>query len=97
MNITLTPDIEQFVTTLAKKQGTDAESVVLKALRECFFLKEKIQKKTADPPKNLADLLTGYVGCIDSSGTAEECVSLSENSGQRFAELLHKKQRQGKI
>jgi hypothetical protein len=41
MNITLTPDIERFANDLAKKQGTDVESIVLKTLRECFFFAHK--------------------------------------------------------
>jgi hypothetical protein len=95
MNITLTPDIERFANDLAKKQGTDVESIVLKTLRECFFRTQR--SKTVEQPESLADLLTGYVGAIDSGELAQGGLQLSENSGKRFTELLGRKQQQGKI
>lgn len=99
MNITLTPEIERIAVDFAKKQGTDVESVVLKTLRDCFFPKEKksAKKNVKKLPQSLSDLLAGYVGSIDSGELVDGGLQLSENSGKKFAEVLRKKQQQGKI
>ncbi len=98
MNLTLTPDIERALSKAARTQGTDIESVILKTLRECFLSKPRnIRQATPDQPKNLADMLTGYTGRIDSGELAKDGTQLSENTGKKFADLLLQKQQQGKI
>lgn len=96
MNITLTPDIEQILVEMAKKQEATVESIVLKTLRECLFHKEGKEGKLSER-NNLGDMLKGYVGTIDSGEVVQGGAQMSANTGKRFADILADKQQQGKI
>ncbi len=96
MNITLTPEIEQILNQIARKQGATVESIVLKTLRECFFQKET-KKPERSEKHNLADMLEGYIGKIDSGGIVQGGAQMSTNTEKRFADILAEKHRQGKI
>lgn len=41
MDIKLTPKIEQVLIEIAEKQGTTAELLAIRTLRECFFQKKQ--------------------------------------------------------
>ncbi|WP_417908943.1 hypothetical protein [Candidatus Electronema sp. PJ] len=102
MNITLTPEIERVLSDLAEKEGTDVESVALRTLRECFLLKKRkpvksVSEKKAEP-RNLADLLGGYIGRIDSGELAEgSSGQLSTRTGEKLTKILLEQRRQGKL
>ena len=83
-----------FAHDLARKQGTDVESVILKTLRECFFRTQK--NRTAEQSESLADQLTGYIGAIDSGEFVDGGLQLSEKSGKKFAELLLRKEQRNR-
>ena len=102
MNITLTPEIERVLTELATKQGTTAELLAIRTLRECFFPKVKIKPKKKNEEilsdtKNLAELLSGYIGIIDSGEVTDGGARMSENTGKRFGKILSEKQKRGKL
>ncbi len=101
MNITLTPEIEKVLGELAEEQGTTVELLALKTRRERFFSKEiKSLNETAgrqSDSKNLADLLAGYIGSIDSGDIADGGAWMSKNIGKRFGGILLEKQRRGKL
>lgn len=90
MNIILTPEIERVLSDLAEKQGTTIELIALKTLRERFFSKEiKSLRRTTKQQfeaKTLADLLTGYIGKIDSGKIVKGGTQMSKNTG--LTELL---------
>lgn len=96
MNITLTPEIEQVLIRVARKQGATVESIVLKTLRECFFQKER-KKQEGSGMNSLADMLKGDIGTIDSGEIVPGGAQMSTNTGKRFADILAAKRRQGKI
>jgi len=96
VNITLTPDIEQVLSQVAKKQGATVESIILKTLRECFFQKES-KKTERSEMNNLADMLKEDIGTIDSGEIVQGGARMSTNTGKRFADILAEKHRQGKI
>ncbi|MCI5163359.1 MAG: hypothetical protein D3917_15335 [Candidatus Electrothrix sp. AX5] len=51
-----------------------------------FFRTQR--SKTAEQPESLADLLTGYVGAIDSGELAQGGLQLSEGSGKNLLNFL---------
>ncbi len=89
--ITLTPDIERPLVEQARRQGTTPELLALDGLRK-LFAPEQSSPLESHIGETLFDFLQGYVGTV--SGTTE---ALSENSGQRFAEGMAEKQRDGKL
>jgi len=101
MVITLTPEIEQALNELAEKQGTTIESLALNTLRERLFVpKAKPIRRTTNKQqsaKTLADLLTGYIGVIDSSEFIKGGAQMSINTGKKFTDILLEKRRQGKL
>lgn len=89
-SITLPPDLEGTLAEEARRLGTTPESLALDSLRKLFA-----SKSSPDPfpaGQTLFDFLSGCIGRV--SGTSE---ALSENCGQRFAEGLVEKHRQGHL
>jgi hypothetical protein len=101
MVITLTPEIEQALNELAKKQGTTIEILAVKTLQERLFLskpKPLVRKsRTRHPQSTLADFLDGYVGVFDSSELVKGGAQMSKNTSKKFGEILLEKRRQGKL
>ena len=101
MVITLTPDIEQALNEIAERQGTTVEFLALKTLRERLFTSAPQsvapQSKKRHAPNTLADLLTGYIGVLDSSELAKESGHLSKNTSRMFADILLEKRRRGRL
>lgn len=89
-SITLPPDLEGPLAAEARRLGITPESLALDSLRKLVA-----SKSASDPPsagQTLFDFLSGYLGRV--SGTSE---ALSENCGQRLAEGLAEKHRQGRL
>jgi hypothetical protein len=87
--ITLPQDLEQPLAEAARSQATTPESLAIQ------WLRDRLQV-TAAPANNtgetLLDLLSGYIGTVEGSTEA-----LSEHCGERFADGLEEKKRQGRL
>lgn len=93
--ITLPPELEQTITERAHQQGTTPELLVLDELRLRFA------PPTPDPPvvegETMYDYLKEFIGCLDSGEIVPGGARMSENIGQKFAEGMEEKRRQGRI
>ena len=101
MLISLTPEIEKGLSDIAQKQGTTVELLALKTLRERFLSKklEPLQRTTRPQyeAKTLADLLTGYIGSIDSSEFVKGGARMSQRTGEQLTDILFAKQEQARL
>jgi DNA-binding transcriptional ArsR family regulator len=101
MVITLTPEIEQALHELAKKQGTTVEFLALKTLRERLFTSklQPVAKQSKKRPASntLADFLTGYIAVLDSSEFGKDRGHMSKHTGKTFADILLEKRRRGRL
>jgi len=101
MVITLTPELEQALNELAKKQGTTSELLALQTLREQLVASKpkstSPQSKRQQAPKTLADFLRGYIGVIDSREFVKDSGRMSTSTGKKFADILLEKRQQGRL
>lgn len=86
--ITLPPEIEQSVARQAERQGTTTEVLALDALRRMFAP----PPEKPDNPETLYDFMQGFIGTVDGSPAA-----YSEHCGEKFAEGMAQKQREGRL
>ncbi len=86
--ITLPPEIEQSVARQAERQGTTIEWVALDTLRRTFAAPGEEPSR----PETMYDFMQGFIGTVDGSSEA-----YSENCGEKFAEGMAQKQREGKL
>ena len=84
--ITLPPEIEQSVARQAERQGTTIEWVALDTLRQTFAAPGEEPSR----PETMYDFMQGFIGTVDGSSEA-----YSENCGEKFAEGMAQKQREG--
>ncbi len=90
--ITLTPDLEEVLTREAQRRGTSPERLVLDNLRrQCLPAPEVAEGGTA------YDSLKDFVGVIHSGEYVAGGAKLSERTGEKFAEGLLQKQREGRL
>lgn len=95
MDITLPPQIEQALTEEANRRGTTPELLALDCLRERF-----LPEPTPQPPaegETLADFLEGYIGIFASEAIVPGGARMSEKCGEKFAEGMARKRRQGRL
>jgi hypothetical protein len=94
VTITLPPDLEEAVTRRAHDQGTTPEVLAVDELRRIYLAAQD----TGNPEgKTLLDYWTDYIGSVDSRDNGRESSNLSENTGQKFAQLMVDKHRHGKL
>ena len=91
MELTLTPEIEIAINRQASQKGTTPEQIALDGLRMLFGSGTEY---AGQPPTSLADFLDGYIGVIRSSEAIDGGAQLSENIGERFAQLMAQKRTQ---
>lgn len=93
MTIDLTPEEQQKLDDVARRQGTTPESLV-RAL-----VQEKLSEEQTDaaPPGSMAEFLDGYVGVFDSRDWVPGGARLSERTGEQFTDILVQKRREGHI
>ena len=93
--ITLPPEIEQSVARQAERQGTTTEVLALDALRRMFApAEEPPSEKRAS---SLYDLLEAHIGVIQSSEIVPGGAQMATDSGEKFAEGMMQKKREGKL
>ena len=93
VTITLPPELEKAVIQRAHKQGTTPELIALDGLREKFL-------PASEPDAvegTMADFLGDFIGCFDSREIVPGGANLSENTGDKFKELMLQKYREGKL
>lgn len=85
--ITLPPDVEKALAEAARRQGKTAEELAVESLRKLFVLGPPLP-----PGESLYDFLAGHIGVVSGSPGA-----WSEKGGERFAEGLEDKYREGTL
>jgi hypothetical protein len=96
VTITLTPDLERALAEAAQRQGITPEMLAREFLRERLLpagepVPEQLESMT------LAESLADFIGVLDSGEYVPGGAHLSERTGERFAELLLEKRRQGHL
>lgn len=94
VTITLTPELERIVTERAKQQGTTPELLALDKLSEQFL---PVLSSEPSQEGNLADYLGEFIGCLDSGDLVSGGARMSENIGEKFAEGMAQKRREGRL
>jgi hypothetical protein len=95
MTIDFSPEVEQQLDDLARRQGTTPESLVRSVVEQLLAPEEKVQNRPA--PGSLAELLEGYAGVFDSREWVPGGARLSENTSEKFTDILMEKRAQGRI
>jgi hypothetical protein len=101
--ITLPSEIETALSGEAERLGTTPELLAARILHERFedaaIPEDQGEGITPDKPepKNLAEFLGDFIGCVDSSHGTGKTSNLSERTGDAFAEILQQKRREGRL
>lgn len=95
MTIDLTPELWQRLDDLAHRQGTTPELLVRFAVEQLLAPRDDTHDKPA--PGSLAELLQGHAGVFDSREWAPGGAQLSENTSQKFTDILVEKRAQGRL
>lgn len=94
MTITVTPKLEKALFEEAQKQGTTPERLALDHLSEFFVPEEQELEAQGEAAEGSAyDLFEGLIGRVGSGGAG----TWSENCGEKFAEGMAEKRRQGHL
>lgn len=91
MTITLSPELEAALAKEAERLGKTPEELADETLR-ARLRPDSLPDHEYPPGTTLADLFAGRIGLIHGSGEA-----LSENTGEKFAEYVVDKHRQGQL
>lgn len=83
LSVRLDTETERLVEKLARKTGQTKSEIVRKAIGMIAR-----QERGADGKKRPYDLIAHLIGYVDSGGAR-----LSENTGEKFAQLLREKAR----
>lgn len=94
MNLTLPTDIEQALIEQANKMETTPEKLVMDSLRERFLSSSNLDSTEEG---TLADYLNEFIGVLHSSEHVPQGANMSEQSTKKFADILHKKRKQGHL
>lgn len=96
--ITLTPELEVALSQRAKTQGTTPELLALDGLRQLYVTPEVIDAgPEEDTGETLYDFLKDYIGVIHSSEYIEGGARFSENCGEKFADGMEQKRKEGRL
>ena len=95
MDIALTPEIENALTTEAERQGTTPELLALNVLRERFVSPHEngANERTAG---NLAEFLAGHIGVLSSGDYVAGGANMSTDCGKNFPAGLSSSRENGK-
>ncbi len=94
VTITLPPELEKVVTQQANQRGTTPELLALDDLQRIYL---NPQDDTQADEQTLADYWADYIGSVDSRENNVHRSDWSENTGQKFTELMIEKHRKGKL
>lgn len=98
MELTLTPDVENALSTQALLQQSTPEQLALDTLREVFVVNSPEQEVApATQPVPLLDFLKEFVGVLRSSEMKNKQTVTSENTGKAFTQILTEKRNQGQL
>ncbi len=95
VTINMTPEMKQRLERLACQRGTTAEALVLSAVEQ--LLAPEDNERETPAPGSLAELLEGYAGVFDSREWVAGGARLSENTSEKFTDILVEKCVQGRI
>jgi hypothetical protein len=95
VTIDMPPEMEQQLDDLARQRGTTPESLVRSAVEKLLAPVETECDKPA--PGSLAELLQGYAGVFDSREWVTGGARLSENTAEKFTDILVEKRAQGHL
>src|SRR5688572_1762351 len=95
--ITLPSEIESALSGEAERLGTTPELLAAQIVHERFedaaIPADQGEETTSGQPepRNLAEFLRDFIGCVDSSHGTGKQSNLSERTGEAFAEILQQK------
>ncbi|MBB4639677.1 hypothetical protein [Longimicrobium terrae] len=95
MSIVLTPEVERALADAAVQEGTTPDELADAYLRDRLLGTR--HDASAPAPRTLAERLAGYVGVLNTSEYVPGGAQLSENSSEKFADLLLEKRRDGRL
>jgi hypothetical protein len=93
MNIAVPDDVETALAAEAEAQGKPPEELAVAALRDRFV-------RPARPPESagtLYDLLKDHIGVVSSAEKFPGGSHLSENTGEKFTDLLVEERKKGRL
>ncbi|MFQ5731928.1 MAG: hypothetical protein ACE5KM_08230 [Planctomycetaceae bacterium] len=93
MNIAVPPDIESALKQQARQRGQAPEDMAIDVLRERFAP----DSPPADTNGTLADFLADHIGVLSSSESVSGGANMSEGCGDKFAEGMQAKRKQGRL
>jgi len=94
MSIHLSPELERRIAEAAEAAGTTPDDLLEKRLSEMF---PAAQIGGEDGAGSLADFLGDYIGILHSSEHVPGGANLSENTGERFTDLLVEQRANGRL
>ncbi len=103
ITIDLPSEIESALSGEAERLGTTPELLAAQVLHERFgngaISADQPKETASDPsgPRNLAEFLGDFIGCVDSSRGTGKKSNLSERTGDTFTEILKEKRREGRL
>ncbi|HEX2077128.1 MAG TPA: hypothetical protein VHG08_05450 [Longimicrobium sp.] len=109
MEIKLPPDLEAELEEEARLSGYSVEKLIIICVAEHFAKVRRVSAPSVPPPHykpedfppgSMGEFLAPFIGVIDSSELgpeAQKWLPLSENTGEKFTEILLEKQRQGRL
>ena len=109
MKIQLPADLEAELQEESRLSGVSVEKLITICVAEHFAKVRRVSpypapapfyKKEDFPPGSLAEALADHIGVLDSGELgpeAQEWLPLSENTGEKFAEILLRKHREGHL
>ncbi len=89
MSITLPPELQAVLAEQARLAGSTPELIALEGLRKLYLPAASAPLAPGSP--SMADYFADFISSIHSSEKVPGGAHLSENTGQKFAELLRKK------
>lgn len=99
VTITLPPELEKGITERARKQGTTPELWTLDRLHKALQ-NEAVLEGAREPVSeggSMLDFFEGYIGMLHSSEFVPSGAQMSQDTGRKFAESMHKRQQEDKL
>jgi hypothetical protein len=94
MVITVPPELEQALKEHAQQQGIPPEQLALNSLHQTFGQPNRPADQDVDT-ETLADFLQPYIGILSSAEVDASPGMWSEDTGDRFTQILLERQRRG--
>lgn len=88
MEIILTPELETEIKKRANERGVSPQELLLSEIHKLFAPPETQAEK---PAETLYDFLQEFVGVNKNDNPTDDELNLSQNTGEKFTDLLMQK------